>query len=609
MNQTWKRAILPAALCLLAAPLAGMEFFPLAQVKPGMKGIGRTVFAGEKIEDFQVEILGVLENVAPRQSIIMARLSGGPLEKAGVMAGMSGSPVYIDGKLLGAVALAFPFATEPIAGIRPISEMVEVFQQKAEPPPATLKAALVAFGNGSGAALERWIPAENAPLLPPSPDLLPAQPQLIQIATPVHFAGFTARTLEVFGPALRGLGLLPMQGAGGASVPHSTRMGDPSALQPGSMISVGLIRGDLNVNADGSLTYVDGKKIYAFGHRFLSAGPTELPVMRSSVVALLPNLNSSFKISTAGELVGTIRQDRTAGIYGELGVQPRMIPVELSVRTSRSGSQKYRLELVNDQFLSPFLLQIAVFSSIDATERSLGPSTFQVRGAIRFGGGRPPIQLDNVYAGEANMAGNVALAAALPMAYAMQSGFPDLSVDRVDLEIVSIDQKKQLRLERAWASRREVRPGERLELAAVLREESGGEIVRRIPFDVSYGAPPGVLNITFADGNWMNLSDQRGLAGPGGREATSSAQLVRAINQLRKNSCLYVRVWRSERGFQLQGEPLPAPPASLKSVLAAGSASGGLISNTWTAVLAELEMDGPGTVVSGTGTIRVTVKE
>ena len=597
------------ACLLLAAPLAGAEFFPLAQVKPGMRGIGKTVFAGEKIEEFQVEILGVLENVGPRQSIVLARLSGGPLDKAGVMAGMSGSPVYLEGKLLGAVALAFPFATEPIAGIRPISEMVETFQQKAEPPPPTLKAAIVALGNGSGTGLERWVPQESPRLLPPSLDPLPGQPQLIQIATPVHFAGFTARTLETFGPALRGLGLLPMQGAGGASDPHSSRMGDPSALQPGSMISVGLIRGDLNVNADGALTFVDGRRIYAFGHRFLSAGPTELPFMRASVIALLPNLNNSFKISSAGELMGTIRQDRTTGIYGELGARPRMIPVELNLQTSRSGSQRYSLELVNDRFLSPFLLQIAVYSSIDATERALGPSTFQVRGAIRFGGGRPPIRLDNIYAGEANIAGNVALAAALPMAYVMQSGFPDLSVDRVEMEIVSIDQKKQLRLERAWATRREVRPGERLELAAVLREENGGEIIRKAPFEVSTGIPPGVLNITFADGNWMNLIDQRGPAGAGGREATSSAQLVRAINQLRKNSCLYVRVWRAERGFQLQGEPLPAPPASLKSVLGAGPAAGGLISNTWASVLAEMEMDGLGTVVSGSETIRVMVKE
>lgn len=593
-------------VCLcLAWSLAGADFFPLDRVKPGMKAVGRTVFSGEKIEEFHVEILGVLENVGPRQSIILGRLSGGPLAKTGVMAGMSGSPVYLEGKLLGALALGFQFATEPIAGIRPISEMVEAFVQRAEPPPATLRAALQVVGPASGAGQERWIPPDELRLVPTLADPLPKHPQLVPIATPLHFGGFTERTLEVFGPSLRALGLEPLQGAGGSARAASSELGDPKTLLPGSMISVGLLRGDLNVNADGAVTHIDGNRIYGFGHRFLSSGPTELPFMKASVIALLPNLATSFKISTAGELMGTIRQDRTTGIFGELAARPRMIPVELNVHSSRSGNHQYRMEMVNDRFLSPFLLQIAVFSSIDATERALGPSTFQVRGAIQFGGGRPAVELDNIYAGEANIAMNVALAAAAPMAYVMQSGFQDLRVDRIRLDILSLDEKKQLRLERAWASKREVRPGEQIEFAVALRGENGREVIKKVPFQAPSGIAPGVLNVTFADGNWMNLLDYRGA---GAREASSGAQLVRAINQLRRNSNLYVRVWRADRGFQLQGEQLPSPPASLKHVLS-GPAGSGVVSHTWTSTLAEMEMDGFGTVVSGTETIRVTVKE
>jgi hypothetical protein len=590
----------------LALPVAAVDFFPLDQLRPGMKGVGRTVFAGEKIEEFGVEILGVLENIGPKQSIILGRLSGGPLAKTGVMAGMSGSPVYIDGKLVGAVALAFPFATEPIAGIRPISEMVEPFEQRAEPPPAGLRAALAALQRPGGGRVERWIPAADLRLLPVALDPVAGQSKLIPIATPMNFAGFTSRTLNVFGPALRELGLEPMQGAGGGSTSRSSRMGDPSTMQPGSMISVALVRGDLSVNADGVVTHIDGNRIYAFGHRFLSAGPTDLPFMRSSVMALLPNLANSFKISAAGELMGSIRQDRSTGIFGELGTAPRLIPVDVNLYSSRNGNQAYHLEIVNDRFFSPFLLQMAIYSAIDATERTLGASTFQVRGSIQFGGSQPPVVLDNVYAADNNNAILVAFAAAQPMAYVMQSSFPDLRVERVRLEVESIDQKKQLKLDRVWAEPREAKAGEQIALAAVLRGENGQETVRRVNFRIPPGTPEGPLSVTIADGAGMNLLDLRGLTPS--REAATSLQLVRAINELRRNNKLYVRVWRTDRGFQVENDPLPSPPASLRALLAGGAAATGGLGTTYSAVLDEMELAGFDTAVAGSETIRLTVK-
>jgi len=453
----------------------------------------------------------------------------------------------------------------------------------------------------------RWLPPENPRLLPAVQDPLPSKPKLIPIATPVHFAGFTSRTLDVFGPALRELGLEPLQGAGGAVRPDSSALGDPGLLQPGSMISVGLVRGDWTVNADGTVTYVDGKRVWAFGHRLLSTGPTEMPFMRSSVVTVLPSLMISFKISTARELMGAIRQDRSTGLYGELGARPSMIPVELAVQSGRGGDQRYRMDLVNDRFLSPFLLQMSVFSAIDATERLLGASTVRVRGSIGFTGAAPDVELDNIYGGEANTAIQAALGAALSMAQVMQSGFQDLRVGRVKLEVAVTDERKQLRLERAWASWREARPGERIELVAVLRGENGVETIRRVPFNIPHGIPPGLLHITFADSLAMNIADLR--APWGVREASTSTQLVRAMNRTRKNSSLYVRVWRPDRGFQLQNEQLPAPPASLRQILSAGPAATGGVTQSWTALVAEMELDGFPAAVSGSETIQLTVKE
>ena len=267
-----------------------MAIFPLREVHAGLHGIGKTVFSGSKIEEFQVEILGVLENVGPRQSVILARLSGGPLERTGVMQGMSGSPVYINGRLVGAVALAFNFAKEPIAGIRPIEEMLAI---TAQPPGG------VASHTGH-ARLQIAMPQvarKDVPLAPATAGSESQSNSLIEIATPISFNGFTSGTLEHFAPELKKLGLDPRQGvSSGGRLP--SKLGNPALLHAGDMIAVELLSGDLTMGAEGTVTHVDGNHVYAFGHRFLSVGNTELPFARAEVLTLLPNLSASFKISS-----------------------------------------------------------------------------------------------------------------------------------------------------------------------------------------------------------------------------------------------------------------------------------------------------------------------
>src|SRR5579871_3545624 len=368
------RFAVPAVFLLAAALHAQTAFFPLKDIKPGLRGIGKTVFSGNKIEEFQVEVLGVLENIGPKQNLILARLSGGPLGETGVLQGMSGSPVYIDGKLAGAVALAFPFAKDAVTGIRPIEEMVRVTDAGRYPPVTQVAR--------NEASLGAMLAAKDLTrLLPERQGLAAGNAKLLDIATPVSFAGFTRGTLDQFAPQLRVLGLEPTQGlsAGGSS---STHMGDPAALKPGSMISVQLMTGDLSIGADGTVTYIDGNRIYAFGHRFLAVGSTALPFTRSEVLTLLPNLNTSFKLSTAKEWMGTIYQDRDTAVAGELGKRAALVPVSISI--SRAGRQveSYRMQMVKDTLLSPLLLQMAVFSAIDATERSVGAASMTVSGEL-----------------------------------------------------------------------------------------------------------------------------------------------------------------------------------------------------------------------------------
>jgi hypothetical protein len=580
------RAVISAALALAAAASAQTVFFPLKDLKPGMRGVGRTVFTGDRIEEFQVEILGVLENIGPKQSLILGRLSGGPLEKTGVLQGMSGSPVYIDGKLAGAVAMAFPFAKEPIAGIRPIEDMIRVSEASTEP----VRRAAVSLHDRD---LTRWLPKPQ--------EALAGDMKLIDIATPVSFGGFTHATIEQFAPQLRALGLEPRQGisSGGRVAP---RMGAKSALQPGSMISVQLMTGDLNMGADGTVTHIDGDNIYAFGHRFLAVGPTDLPFARSEVMTLLPNLLASFKISSAKEWMGTISQDRNTAVAGVLGRRANMAPVSIAVARAGRKVDSYEMQMVNDRFLAPFLVQLALFSAIDSTERSVGAATIAVRGQIEFQGSASPLKFDNMYAGDANTAMQVSLSTAIPLAYVLQSGFSSLELKKIALEIDSFPQKKQLQIDQVVASPQEVRPGEKVRLTAMFAGDDGAEVTRTIDYTVPIGAPAGPLFFTVADGNITNVSEYRQIIGSAPR---SAEQLVSNVNKLRANTKAYVRVWRSEPNFQIGGDDFPDPPASLALILT--SSQTGV--QTRNAKVAELEIGGTDAVISGMKTVQVEVKE
>jgi hypothetical protein len=561
--------------------------FPLSEVRAGQHGVGKTVFSGSKIEEFQVEILGVLENLGPRQSVILARLSGGPLQNTGVMQGMSGSPVYINGRLVGAVALAFNFAKEPIAGIRPIEEMLAISG------PAAGKTA------PEPRAARRDIPLSASLAGSQTPDAT-----LMEIATPVSFSGFTSGTLDRFAPELKKLGMEPRQGiSSGGALP--SKLGNPGQIRPGDMISVDLLSGDLTIGAEGTVTEVDGKRIYAFGHRFMSVGETELPFARAEVLALLPNLAASFKISSAREWMGTITQDRSTSIYGELGRKAETVPVAITVKDGRRAPLAYHMQLVNDRVLSPFILQMAVYSAIDATERTLGLASYSLRGAIEFQHSVQPLKLDNTYSGDFNVPLQASSGVSSPLAYLMAAGFDTLKVKNITLEIEASERKRLLQIDQVTASPKEVHPGQPVDLTVTFTGENGVEMQKSMRYTVPVGAPYGALNFTVSDATSSNLLDYQQLAASAPKSAT---QLVSFLNSLRPNTNAYVRVWRTDPAFQVQGQDLPDPPASVGLILNKAQAAQGL----WFphgSKIDELRIDTGNTVVTGSKTVPVDVKE
>ena len=442
-------------------------------------------------------------------------------------------------------------------------------------------------------------------LLPPRQELAAGGAKLVDIATPVSFAGFTRATLDQFAPQLRALGLEPAQGlaAGGRS---DLRMGDPSALKPGSMISVELMTGDMSIGADGTITYIDGNRIYAFGHRFLAIGSTALPFARSEVLALLPVMSTSFKISAPKEMMGAILQDRNTAVAGELGRAADMAPVSISVSRAGKRLDSYRMEMVNDRFLSPLLVQMAVFSTIDATERTVGASSFRVIGEVEFQGSAAPLKLNNIYSSDTGSAVIASLSTAIPLAYILQSGFDSLQVKKVAFDIESFDAKRQLQIDSAYVNKRDVRPGEKIQVTALLVGENGNEVVRRVEYQVPMGLTPGPLFFTVADGMTTNLTEFRQIIGT---QPKSISQLISTVNSLRANTKAYVRVWRPEPAFQLEGEDFPDPPPSVALILAGSQTTLGSVTQTRNSKLAELEIGAGDCAINGSKTIQVEVKE
>lgn len=570
-------AFLSAAGLLCAQP-GGI--LPLKDVRAGIPCEGRTVFAGARVEPFQCEILGVLENVGPNQSVILARLSGGPLAETGVLQGMSGSPVYSGGRLVGAVAYSFPFAKTAIAGIRPIEEML-----RAAPP--------------QRARLEWRDPFDIAFALPRRQEIGLGEARLIEIATPLWLSGFTRGAIEHFAPALRAAGLEPVQGIGGGRMRQPA--GTPAPLQPGEMISVQLMTGDMSVGADGTVTYVDGRRVLAFGHRFLGAGETEMPFARAEVITLLPSLNSSFKISNPGEWLGAMTLDGASGVAGELGRRPKMLPLSIRVAGAPPASRRsaYRMELVNDRLLTPILLQMAVFSALEATERTAGLSSVILRGELRMESGAP-IPLSNVYAAELGTPSMVSAAAAAPVSAVLQSGFDALKLAGIDLELEVSNEKRQVQLDGVWSSRRTVRPGESVEITALFLGESGVELTRTVRYQVPVGAPAGPLYFTVTDGATANLAEFRQflLAPP-----RSAEQLRNFLTRLHPGDRAYVRVWRASPTLQVQGENLPLLPPSMAAALQQSA------SQQANSLVASLRMDPAPYLFTGSKTIQVEVKE
>lgn len=606
--------LLLAIVCVLAISAAAFaqapKFFPVSEIRPGMKGTGRTVFQGTTIEDFQVEVLGVLKNYGPKQDMILARLSGGPLEKTGVVQGMSGSPVYIDGRLVGAVAFAFPYATQSVAGIQPIEQMTGVLDQmpakpvlKGVPASASLpQESPAAFVYNIVEKLREGRPIQElfGPAL--SPASVPSSTSLVQLQTPLFLSGVTAAAAQQFSSFFSGLGFNPVQGGAAGTVANVGPVS--SRLEPGSTVSAELVRGDMNISANGTVTYVDGNKVYAFGHPFLSAGPISVPMSSAYVISLLPKLDTSIKLAFPVDVVGAFQQDRSTGILGTMGDQPNMIPVSLNVRSSTNATNHYNVEVANDRYLTPILMNYAVVNAITASERGVGEMTLSVNGEVHIRN-NDSVKIATMFSGDGNGPSMATAAAVAPIQYLVTGGYEGLIIDKVDFQIVSTDRKTLATLDRITVDRNEVRPGETVALSALMREPNGQTFIEQYSVLIPPGLPTGTVQLLVGDGTTMTGMELK--RSPSGIPMDLKT-VIRELNKLRRNDRLYVRVLSNQPGVVIRGEEMPSLPPSMIGLLDTDRASSRNVTSMGSSAVAEYEFPQSKYVIQGQQSLTLTVK-
>jgi hypothetical protein len=536
-----------------------VDIMPVSEIHKGMRGVAYTVFQGTKPEPMEVEVLGVLKNAnGPKGDIILVRLSGKQVEYTGVVAGMSGSPVYLEGRLSGALAFRIgEFSKEAIAGVTPIAEMLEINALDTTPEthaPGNTQTGtgVTASSHTSGPGLTK-LPTADAPVQQFANFLKP-------IETPLVFNGFSQETIELFAPQFAAAGIVPVLGAGSVS-----DVKQPEPLEPGSAISAILVRGDMDIAATCSVTYMDAQRLLACGHPLLQFGSVDLPMTKADVLATLPSPYSPFKIVNSTEPVGAFVQDRHTGILGELGKKPDMISVTLSIH-GESKIRQFHYEVLNNARLSPVAMMATLFNTLHGVNEYGEDTTYRMRGQISVSG-YPDVTVDNMFT-TLDGGQSPAILAALSLGdrfgriYDNPYNAPEVRGVQLDVEIVH--DRRSARLETARTDLTEARPGDDLTIETVLRPYRGESIVRQVPIHVPTSVPKGPLRILVSDGETL---DRIRRGGPLVGRKLDLASTIALLNKQHANNRVYVSLLEADPEAMVADKVMPTLPLSIMNVM------------------------------------------
>jgi SpoIVB peptidase S55 len=582
------------SLAGFAAEKPKVQIMPEDQVKAGMHGVAYTVFEGVTPEPMEVEILGVLRNMAgPKSDVILARLHGKKVEYFGVVAGMSGSPVYIDGKLIGAIAYRIgEFSKEPIAGITPAGSMLEIDAMDKTPAPEEARALA---GDRQAAA------RTSGPGLATSPNQQdPGYANLLKpIETPLVFTGFSENTLRLFSKDFASVGVVPVMGAGSVSSDKQ-----PEPLVPGSAVSAILVRGDMNIAGTCTVTYLDDTHLLACGHPLLQSGSVNMPMTKATVLATLPSAQNSFKIVNATEPVGAFMQDRRAGLMGRFDREPHMIPVTLTFN-GVSHPKQFHYEVLNNAKVTPAAMMATVFNAIQGMNEYGEDTTYRLRGDIDVLG-YPKLRVQNMYApldGSTPTAYGIALSIGEHFSRIFENPYATPKIEGVELNFDLVPDRRSARLETARTDITEARPGDEITIETLLRPYRGESILRQIPVKIPTSTPRGTLRILVSDGD--TLDKMRRLSGPMSRRLDLGSTIA-LLNNEHTNSELYVSLLEASPQAMVDDKVMPTLPLSVMNVMDGMRGTQDMI------VVGESAVDEASTpvdyVVTGSQIITLTIK-
>ncbi len=536
---------LVVALVPLGLTAQSNETLPVDQVRPGMQGYAYTIFAGDQVEKFDLEVIGVMPNfLGPQQSIILVQLKGQKVERTGVVAGMSGSPVYLDGKLAGALSLKLGiFTKDPIAGVTPIADVVRPpVQSSAQQFPLPLDAS----------AVQKTAPTFS----------IPAGSSLAPIEAPLIFSGFQAATLQQFAPQIQSYGFVAAQG--GTSAPRP----DDGHIVPGDMAGMVLVQGDASINSACTVTAVQADRVFLCGHPFLNLGDVQIPMARSHVLTTLSSDLASTKIVNVGGSIGTITGDHLTAVTGKLGAPPPMIPLDLSVNT-KIGEKKLHFEIINHPKLTPLLVAITAFNGLTQNAIYGEGTTLHLTGEIRLRG-RQPVQIENTYA-----PGDTFVPDGLPIALSVQNIFTRLflntfeipDVEHIVLHVESVPGRQSFTIDSAWLEKGDAAPGETLRVRVLLHPYRGAgrieETTVHVPDQIARGT---TLRVLITDGETLNRAS-RGFAFAGSGGPSGLDQLIGVLNRERRNDRLYVGLFMPSPTILWEDKELPNVPLSQINVI------------------------------------------
>jgi len=542
---------------------------PLDQIHEGMKGTALTVFQGVKPEPMDVEVLGVMRNVnGPKGDIILVRLHGTKPEYTGVVAGMSGSPVYFDGKLAGALAFRIgEFSKEPIAGVTPIEEMLEINALDRSPGarpnvPASNSPAVNAPADhtqNQGGSAQTATPGDNA-ALPAEYYSSHLKSYLKPIETPLVFNGFSNETLQRYASQFAAAGIVPVMGIGSASDRKQ-----PEPIEPGSAVSAVLVRGDMDIAATCTVTYVDPERLLACGHPLLQFGEVDLPMTKATVLATLPSPLNAFKIVNTTETVGAFVQDRQNGIMGVPGRESKMIPVTVSMH-SGPATKEFHYEILNNARLSPLAMMATVFNALHGTNDYGEDITYRMKGVLSVKG-YPDVTLRNMFAPQDNGQPAAALAAAtigdrFGRIYSNPFDAPDIQGVKLDFDLVR--ERRSAHLEASRTDVTEARPGDLITVETVIRPYRGERLVRQIPIRIPTSTSKGTLRILVSDGDTLDRM-RRGT--PMMNRGLGLAPTIALLNKERSNDRVYVSLLGSDPEAMVADKVMPTLPLSIMNVM------------------------------------------